>query len=140
MTNNDLPGLAATMLPTDDLTRAWYHLNDSGNARRFKSRCGDRFLYVRGRGWHVYTGTHWSNEGADARALLAARETASQIFAEADAMFKAANRDLEKSTQLNKRAVAVKDWAEVSGSISRLKGMLSIAAAELECDLHVFYP
>ncbi len=126
------------MLPTDDLTRAWYHLNDSGNAKRFKSRCGDRFLYVRGRGWHFFDGARWSNEGADARALLAARETASQIFAEAEAMFKAAGRDGEKATQLNKRAMAVKDWAERSGSINRLKGMLSIAAAESECDLDQF--
>ncbi len=138
MSDFDLPGLVTTMLPTDNLSRAWYDLNDSGNARRFKTHYGDCYLYVRGLGWHVFTGSHWSRDGADARALLSARATAEAIKQEADALFEAAKRKPEKSEVLNKRAMAVKEWAETSGSINRAKGLLAFAAAELECDLDQF--
>lgn len=134
----DMGALSAPMLPADDLALSFKDMSDRGNAERFMVRHGDRFLYVRGLGWHVYTGTHWSREGADGRALQAAAATAAAIKDEVNALFEAAKRDANKATALNERAFVLKDWLTTSGGHSRAKGMLAFAAAKLEVGLDAF--
>jgi len=67
-----MAGMAAPLMPTDLVSRAFWGLNDSGNARRFIAQHGDRFLYVRAQGWLAYDGKHWALDGAEAAALRAA--------------------------------------------------------------------
>lgn len=134
----DMPGMAAPLMPTDTVSRAMWELNDSGNAKRFVALHGDEFIYVRSHGWYAFTGTHWSSDGGEARALQAARRTAEAIKGEANALFEAGSRDEGRAKSLNTRAAKVRDWAEKSGSIARAKGMLEFAAADLGQDLSVF--
>lgn len=139
-----MSGVTAPMLPVDDVSRAWWDLNDIGNAQRFVSRHQGRFLYVRAQGWFAYDGKSWSREGAEARALLAAEDTARAIKDEAKALFDAAKRfesDLtasDKVSMYKTRGVLVKEWAETSGGVSRLKAMLTLSAAKLESALDEF--
>jgi putative DNA primase/helicase len=136
----NMQGMAAPMLPTDDFARAWWDLNDSGNSSRFVSRHSDRFLFVRSHGWHAYDGKAWTRDGAEDKAMLAAEETARAIKDEAKALFDAAERekDGEKAKMYKVRGVDVKDWAETSGGLTRIKSMLSIAAAKMSCALEDF--
>jgi putative DNA primase/helicase len=139
----DMGPLAAPLTPTDDVARAFWDLNDSGNAQRFVSRHQGRFLFVRAQGWYCYDGKAWVKDGAEARALLAAEQTARAIKDEYKALFDAAERyaqklEDEKATRFKERAVALMVWAETSGNVARIKAMLSLAAAKLEIPLEAF--
>ncbi len=136
--------LAAPMITRDDVSLAAFDLSDDGNSKRFIARHGDRFRFVRGQGWYVYTGTHWSREGADEAALLCAALTAASLEDESKALYEAAKLeernagDPAKIERWRKRAAALKEWRTTSGSINRGKGMLSYAAAALAADLEEF--
>lgn len=134
----DMGSLAAPMLAADDLALAAKDMSDRGNAERFIVRHGDRFVYVRGQGWHVYDGMRWASDGAEARALLAAAKTAEAIDLESRACFEAAKRDVQRASALTERGHKLKDWMTASGALARCVGMLKFAAAKLERDFSDF--
>lgn len=134
-------GLAISLPARDDLSLALCDLSDRGNAERFVARCGGDFVFVEGGGWRHFAGTHWSADGADGAALLAALRVAAAIGEEAEAMFEAAKRaggEEAKAKPLQKRAMKLKEWSTISGSINRLHGMLAVARAKLSRKLDAF--
>lgn len=135
------PAYAIPLLPQDDFALALKDMSDRGNSERFAVRFGADFLFVRGHGWHVYTGTHWARDGADERVLLAAARVAELMAGEAETLFAAATlaqADDVKAKNLQKRAVALKEWAQASGNLNRCNGMLAFARAKLTRPLEVF--
>lgn len=134
----DFPGIAAPLLPRDAQSLSALDLSDRGNAARFVARHGERFLFVRAQGWFVYTGTHWSREGADQAAIEAAGATVASILDEAKALEDAAKRDITGAEALIKRAGKLRAWSTAAGSVNRIKGLLSLAEAKLAATLDEF--
>ena len=113
--------------------------NDIGNARRFVRRFGRALIFVPELGWHAWTGTHWSREQGDRAAMRYAQATAEAIRAEAAALAEADDDGfkvpLEPGETAADRAESVEKhykFAIISGNAAKLKGMIEIAATDLE--------
>lgn len=50
---------------------AWLGGDDIGNAHRFVKRAGDKVRWTSGRGWMVWSGTHWIRDNAGQRVIMA---------------------------------------------------------------------
>lgn len=116
-------------------------LNDIGNAARFVARHGDVFRYDPKRGWLWFCGTHWTLDGAEARAMLAARDTVGMILSEAERMEREAQSlDGDARDRRLGRVKRLRAWAEKSGQSARLLGLLTVARAQLAATLEDFDP
>lgn len=150
----NMDGLAMAMPSTNDIDLAHYDLSDSGNAARFIVRHGARFLYLRGADWMVFTGTHWERHGGATLAQLAAEQTVQSIDDEIEALEKAhrlhdefdawaaakpaARRGMGEVHRIAVDIAKLRDWRTRSGQVTRLRGMLAIAADHLTVDIEAF--
>lgn len=105
--------------------------NDIGNARRLIARFGDDLMMIDEVGWHAWTGTHWSADDGEARAALAAQETAEAIRLEAAALSEAGPRDGESDKEYADRVGTHWKWATASGNRAKLVGLLEAASPKL---------
>lgn len=122
-------------------------LNDTGNGERFVARFEADFFHVPSLGWHAWTGTHWSREEGERRAMVAAMQVSVAIHLECEAMRKAGPRPAkgeegaenyipaEPIAHFIKRQIAHKEWAVSSGNAARLKAMLEVAKNLLSRDV-----
>jgi len=103
-------------VPTDEAP-AVFACTDTGNAERLVERHGRDVRYNHGRGvWHVWTGTHWS-EDATGRMDQVAKETARSIPSEAAAL-----QDEAYIRHLK--------WASSSESAGKRAAMVDLARSE----------
>lgn len=122
-----------------DLGCARLAKNDTGNGERFVARHAADFFHVPSLNWHAWTGTHWSREEGERRAMVAAMETAVSIHLEAEAIRAAGPRPAkgkegeegyiaeEPAKAWMRRLAEHREWAVVSGNAARLKAMLEVA-------------
>ena len=54
--------------PETDLSLSHLQRNDTGNAKRLLRRFGRDLIWVKGLGWHFWSGQHWSQEGGESEA------------------------------------------------------------------------
>lgn len=107
--------------------------NDIGNAERLLARHGKDLLAVDRVGWHVWTGTHWVNEGADAIVKKRSHETAKSIMEEVGALQKdGAPEGVLKSDWDDYLDKHLK-WSLASGNKPRLDAMVAEAAPYRAC-------
>jgi len=122
----------AAPLSREDLAKACAELepNDRDNALRFLKRFPDDLIYVRGRGWHVWTGTHYELEGAEEAAHRRAGEVAAAIHDEA-AHITHEDPDVRKTLQGRRHAYAVK-----TGNHAAQANMLAQVAVRRGTDIN----
>jgi putative DNA primase/helicase len=123
---------AIDVTPADPLTLAWKELSDLGNAERLVDRYGGTLLYVDGRGWTAFTGTHWSHEKGEQLAHKAAHGVARAIREEIAAL-KGAIEDRKLPPGISEpiatdRLVNLHKWAVTSGNANKTAAMLSQAS------------
>lgn len=127
---NDVKAIDVT--PADSLALAWKELSDLGNAERLVDRFGGRLLYVDGRGWSAWTGTHWSHEKGEQLAHKAAHGVARAIREEIKALREAIeDRRLPPGITdqiATDRLVNLHKWAVTSGNANKTAAMLSQAS------------
>ena len=109
-------------------------MTDLGNAERFVSRCGDRFLFVPTSGWFAWDGRRWARDGADELVARAAHETARAIQDEAEALrgtpadLVISDRGKGDPLMLSDKLVA---WGRASETEARMRAIPKIASAYL---------
>lgn len=115
-------------VPPDAVRRCWWEPeNDVGNAKRLIAHFGDDILFVRGIGWHSWTGTHWEKEGADESLERFAQITAERIALEKpltneeQKLFEQAAHALEKDPEKRtaEDASAIEQRAKVLEDLNR---------------------
>jgi putative DNA primase/helicase len=106
--------------------------NDTDNGARLIAWFDGEILFVRGVGWHVWTGTHWDREGADDALMRMAQETARRIAWEAkvldapelhDAIERAKMlAELEENERSATQNDAIEDGEEAETLLDKLRG------------------
>ncbi len=114
-----------------DLDLAYRERNDIGNADRLLARHGDDLLYVRERGWMVWTGTHWDGDGADHAVEMRAQTTARAIFDEVQALQSRGPLKHQARADHDKQVEDLFKWAYQSGFSARIDGMAKRAQPHL---------
>lgn len=114
--------------------------SDLGNAERLIARHGKDLLFVRERGWHCWTGTHWRESGAEDEVKRRAHETARSIAEEVDALQKRGPKG-QPEGDFNERLKDLLKWSVSSGNEDKTRKMiaqalpyLSAAPDELDAD------
>jgi putative DNA primase/helicase len=108
-------------------------LDDLGNAERLRARYGDDLLYVRRRGWHAWTGSHWDREAGEDKAHLLAQRTAAAIRQEARLVAKV---DEDRAKALNRYAVRARSSGSISAMLREARPHLTVALALDAMDAH----
>jgi putative DNA primase/helicase len=106
--------------------------NDTDNGARLIAWFDGEILFVRGVGWHVWTGTHWDREGADDALMRMAQETARRIAWEAkvldapelhDAIERAKMlAELEENERSATQNDAIEDGEQAETLLDKLRG------------------
>ncbi|MEM1086562.1 MAG: phage/plasmid primase, P4 family [Pseudomonadota bacterium] len=127
---------------SDPANRLHLERNDVGNARRLQALLCDEMIYVHGRGWLVWNGTHFDAEAGAEMALGKAVVLCEAIEAEAAAYHsqpvgkalveeRMAVADLtyeQAETKIKaERKKALKDFAVRCGNVARLRAALDLA-------------
>ncbi|MBN9525439.1 MAG: hypothetical protein J0H82_04490 [Alphaproteobacteria bacterium] len=110
-----------------DLDLSYRERNDIGNAERLLARHGDDLLFVRERGWMVWTGTHWDGEGADHAVERRAQLAARAIFDEVKALQARGPETWQSKADFNKAVEDLFKWGYASGNSARIDGMINRA-------------
>jgi len=116
-------------VPPDNAELAALPRNDSGNAERLVARFGHEMAWVPGYGWRIWDGRRWVTQEGVGAAYSRGVKTAKAIFDEADEL--PAKPEPGSESKINHRAAHQK-WSKDSGNIQRIRGMLDLAASELE--------
>lgn len=137
--------------PPSDRELADLPRNDTGNGERLRRRYGDQLVVTgdEAREWLTWDGKRYARDGGYTRALRLARETASAIRLEADAMGrdeappKPDNDDdlakwKEQRARHQGRVQAHYKFGVSSGNVARLNAMLSLGAVDLRRSVREF--
>lgn len=101
--------------------------NDFGNATRLATRFGEDLFFVDENGWYAWTGTHWSHLDGDAISVKAAHKTVRSIRGEVLASLVEGPFEEEKKDDFEKRIRSFRSFAQKSGDMPRIRGMLESA-------------
>lgn len=105
-----------------------YPQNDIGNAKRLREHYGTRLMWVPGRGWYAWIGSHWSRADGPRLAQIWAQRVAGLIRKETKVLAERGPLADELPADFEKRLQARTKWAVTSGMAPRLKAMLEVLA------------
>lgn len=118
-----------------NLALSEFERNDIGNGDRLVARHGADLLFVRGLGWHVWAGTHWSEEGADDELRKCAHDTARSILEEVAAIQKRGLVEGQGEADFAKEQEGLFNWSYASGTKPRVDAMIVEATPYLSVSL-----
>lgn len=99
---------------------------DLGNAERFVRDHGQAVRWTRGRGWYVWSGTHWKNDPAGTAVQRLAEQTVRRIYEEAAA------------AETNDARADLADHAVKSESARAISAMVQMARSHVAVDDSAF--
>jgi putative DNA primase/helicase len=105
-----------------------YPQNDIGNAKRLREHYGTRLMWVPGRGWYAWIGSHWSRADGARLAQIWAQRVAGLIRKEVKVLEAGGPLADELPADFAKRLQARAKWSVTSGMAPRLKAMLEVLA------------